>query len=814
MKLLIVGGVAGGASAAARARRNSEDTEIILFEKGEYVSFANCGLPYHVGKVIREREDLLVMTPEALKKRANIEVRIKNEVISVSPSKKEITVKDLSNGKVYTESYDKLILSPGSMPFIPDIPGIKDNDVDVLWTIPDMDKIIAKIKDGARNAVVVGGGFIGIEVAENLAGLGIKTTIIEKIDQLLPPFDKEMASILEKEMISNGINLMLNTSVIKIDKDASKKFILTTDKGSCITADIVIFSIGVTPNTEFLKDSGIKLNSRGGIVVDKCLRTNVVDVFAVGDAAEVNDLILNKQTMIPLAGPANKQGRIAADNVFGAEKEYKGSLGTAICKVFNLTAACVGCNERKLKAEKVDYFKYYVVPGSNASYYPGSESMFVKIIADKSGKILGSQIVGGKSVDKRIDALAIAIRTGLALHDLEELELAYAPPYNSAKDPINIAGFVGSDILSGKSEIVNSDNIPEDAFLVDVRGPDEFEAGTIPGAVNIPLGAVRKNLSRFQKEKLIVVFCRVGLRGYIAERIFKNNGYKVKNLSGGYLVWKLYQPTTFTAVSDDYFTTKGVFKSETEENMAPNFDKEIDICGLQCPGPIVKVREALNLLSVGQVLKVIANDIGFFKDLPSWCSSTGNVLTDIKKDGNRIEALIRKTEACISQTNTSCNTVKNKKSTIVLFSNDLDKAMAAMIIATGFASLGHGVSIFCTFWGLNVLRKESPPLVKKDLLSRMFGFMMPRGAGKLALSKMHMMGMGTAMMKHVMKNKNVGTLPELMKQAQEIGVKFLACDMAMNVMGIKPEELIDGVEIAGVANFAALSEQSSTTLFI
>jgi len=540
MKLLIVGGVAGGASAATRARRNSEKAEIILFEKGKYVFFANCGLPYHVGNVIKKRENLLFITPEDLKKRANIEVRIKNEVIGINSSKKEITVKDLSDGKVYTESYDKLILSPGSIPIILNIPGGKDNSIDVCWTISDMDRIIAKIKNGAKDAVIVGGGFIGIETAENLIKLGIKTTIIEKLDQLFPSLDKEMASILEREIISNGVKLILNTSIVKIDKDKNKRFLLATDKDSYISADIVIFSIGVLPNTEFLKGSEVRLNSKGGIIVDKYLRTSAANIFAVGDAIEVNDLILNKQTMIPLACPANKQGRIAADNVFGAKKEYKGSLGTAICKVFDLTAACVGYNEKKLKTERIDYFKYYVVPSSNASYYPGSESMFIKIIANNNGKIFGSQIVGGKGTDKRIDAIAVAIRNELTVHDLEEFELAYAPPYNSVRDPVNIAGFVGVNILSGKSDIVNSDNIPEDAFLVDVREPNEFLAGTIPKAVNIPLGTVRESLSKFQKDKLIVVFCRVGLRGYIAERILKNNGYNVKNLSGGYLVWNLY----------------------------------------------------------------------------------------------------------------------------------------------------------------------------------------------------------------------------------------------------------------------------------
>ena len=387
---------------------------------------------------------------------------------------------------------------------------------------------------------------------------------------------------------------------------------------------------------------------------------------------------------------------------------------------------------------------------------------------------------------------------------MAELELAYAPPYSSAKDPINFAGFIGENILDGKSEVIHSDSIPKESYLVDVRNEDEFVMGTIPGAINIPLGQIRNNLEKFPKDKSIIVFCQMGLRGYLAERILKVNGFKVQNLSGGYAVWKLFNPVKKSPKTEIHIL-------QGENNL--KIDKEINACGLQCPGPILKVKEALNKMEQSQLLKVVVNDKGFLNDIPAWCKSTGNELISATKETDcSYVALIRKGEN-IQIKQTACLS-KEKKTSIVLFSNDLDKALAALIIATGFASLGHKVSIFFTFWGLNVLRKDNPPSVKKDILSRMFSFMMPCGAKKLALSKMHMMGMGTGMMKHVMKQKGVATLPELIAQAQGMGVEFLACEMAMNVMGIQEEELIEGIEIAGVANFAALSEQSTTTLFI
>ncbi len=816
MKLIIVGGVAGGASAAARARRVNEDAEIIMFERGEYVSFANCGLPYHIGKVIPERESLLVMTPEKLKGRANIDVRINSKVTSIDRKKKTVSVTNNKTGEKYTESYDKLILSTGSSPLRPPIPGADDPDVMILWTIPDMDKIIEKVQSGAKSAVVIGAGFIGVEVVENLVELGLKTTLVEMLPQVLPPLDKEMAQPISEIMEFHGVNLNLNNGVTEIKKNKDNSFSVKLKTGETVETDMVIMSAGIRPNSELAKDAGLKLNKRGGIVVNKQLQTNDTDIYAIGDVIEVNDLVLDEPTMVPLAGPANKQGRIVADNVFGKKLEYKGSQGTSICKIFEKTAAATGINEKRLKKEGIDYHKFYFTPNSHASYYPGGYMLFIKVLFDKSGKILGAQITGNDGVDKRIDLLATAIRKGLTFDDLEELELAYAPPYGAAKDPINFAGFVGNNILSGSSQVVYPDEIPENAYLLDIREPDEVLCGTIDGSVNIPLGKLRDSFDKLPKDKEIIVFCKVGARGYLAELILRANGFNVKNISGGYETWKLFYPGPSNCPT---MVEQETEKAQTVALNSPKMPKvtlEINACGLQCPGPIVKVKENIEKINNGEVLYVKASDAGFLNDIPAWCNATGHTLVNVKSERGVVEALIQKgaEKNTDSMTAITKEVDGKKRTTIVLFSNDLDKALAAMIIASGFATLGHEVTIFFTFWGINVLRKNNPPRLKKDLLSRMFGFMMPRGAKKLALSKMHMMGMGTGMMKHVMKTKNINSLPELMKQAQELGVKFLICEMAMNMMGIQEDEVIDGVERAGVANFAALSEKSTTTLFI
>ncbi len=815
MKLLIIGGVAGGASAAAKARRMSEDAEIVIFERGEYISFANCGLPYHVGEVISSRDSLLVMTPEGFRARTNIDVRTRQEVMVIDPERKVVSVRNHVTEVNYEESYDKLIMSPGSTPFVPPLPGADDPDVMVLWTMKDMDRVKERVDSGIKSAVVIGGGFIGVEVAENLQERGVKTTLVELLPQILPPLDPEMTTPLNEELAENSINLILENSVESIhrtrtadDSHEKAEFTVKLKDGSELKTELVIMSVGVRPNSSLAKEAGLEVNQRGGIVTDKFMKTSNPDIFAVGDAVEVIDPILGGKTMIPLAGPANRQGRIAAENALGKESVYNGTIGTSICKVFSVSAASTGLNEKQLKSADVDYIKLYINPSSHASYYPGAEMIHLKVLFDGKGKILGAQAVGRDGVDKRIDILATAIKNDITIDKLQELELAYAPPYGSAKDPINFVGFVGTNILEGLSNQVYADDIPEDAFLLDVRQPEEIEVGPLEGFTNIPLGELRESLDKLPKDKLIVTTCKVGIRGYLAERILKENGFNAANLSGGYMTWKLFNPSPLKVAE----SAQPAPKTDSMPSVASGEVIELNVCGMQCPGPIVSVKQRLEKMEDGQLLKVVATDRGFKKDLPSWCESTGNKLVSIEENNGKIEAVVAKSKAGV-QTITTGNGI-HKRTSIVLFSNDLDKALAGFIMATGFASLGHGVSIFCTFWGLNVLRKDNPPAVQKDLISKMFGWMMPRGPKKLALSKMHMMGMGTKMMKNVMKSKNVDDLPTLIKQAQMMGVKLLACEMAMNMMGIQMDELIDGVESAGVANFAALSEKSDTTLFV
>ncbi len=815
MKLLVIGGVAGGASAAAKARRVDENAEIIMFERGEYISFANCGLPYHVGKIIPSRDSLELMTPESFKERANVDVRIRQEVIAVNPAEKTVEVKNHATGETYSENYDKLILAPGSSPIQPPIKGADLPGVKVLWTLPDMDAIIEQVNSGVKAAVVVGGGFIGIEVAENLQERGIKTALVEMAPQLMPPIDQEMAQPLSDVMSNNGVELHLSSAVTGIEevKNGDTLMSVTLKGGKKIVADLVVLAVGVKPNSELATKAGLETNQRGGIVVDDMMRTSDENIYAVGDAVEVADPILKRRVMIPLAGPANKQGRAAAINVFGGNEHYRGSIGTSVCKVFDMTVASTGVNERTLKSEGIEYKKLYLNPANHATYYPGAEMMHIKVLYKADETILGAQIVGHGGVDKRIDILATAIKTGIKITELEHLELAYAPPYGSAKDPVNFIGFMAANELRGETTFIAPDELKDEDFILDVREPEEVDCGGVSGATNIPLGELRERLGELDKGQLMVVMCKSGVRAYLAERILRQNDFKANNMSGGYVTWKMFNPEapghhTFGPCGNNQCDTDfGDPLSKTQHAVM----SEIDACGLQCPGPIVQVKKAMEGLKTGDTLRVKASDAGFKKDLPAWCGSTGNVLVSIEENDGIIEAIVGKGGMSVT---TNAKSPVNKQTTIVLFSNDLDKSMAAFIMATGFASLGHEVSIFFTFWGLNVLRKDNPPPVKKDILSRMFGMMMPRGPKKLSLSKMHMAGMGTAMMKYVMDSKNVDSLPVLISQAQQMGVKFLACDMAMNVMGITHEELIDNVERVGVANFAALSEQSGTTLFI
>jgi len=536
-RVLIVGGVAGGASAATRLRRLDEHAEIIMFERGDYISFANCGLPYYIGGTIKKRDDLLVQTVEAMKSRFNIDVRIRSEVINVDTDNKKVTVKSSSKG-IYEQEYDCLILSPGAKAIRPDIPGINSEKIFTLRNIPDTDAIKEFIdKKAVDSAVVVGGGFIGVEMAENLKSKGLNVTVVEAASHVLAPFDSDIVVTIEKELVKKGVDLVLGDGV-KAFTDTKNRINVILNSGKTLAADIVILSIGVIPDTEFLKDSGIKLGPRGHIIVNEKMQTNIESVYAVGDAVEVTDFVTGLKTAVPLAGPANKQGRIAADNISGLNSVYKGTQGTSIVKVFGLTAAVTGANEKALKRAEIDYKKIIIHPVSHASYYPGALPMTLKLIFGDDGKILGAQCVGYKGVDKRIDVIASAIRFNGTVYDLAELELSYAPPYSSAKDPVNMAGFVAQNVLAGKSNMITWDEVSklnkDDYILLDVRTEEEFIRGHVNGAVNIPLDSLRERISELDKTKIIIAYCKVGIRGYIAERILEQKGFTVLNVTGGY----------------------------------------------------------------------------------------------------------------------------------------------------------------------------------------------------------------------------------------------------------------------------------------
>ena len=539
-KLLIIGGVAGGATAAARARRLDERAEIILFERGEHISFANCGLPYYIGEVIKKREDLLVTTPETFRDRYNIDVRIFSEVTAINIKDKQVEVKNIKTGVTYKESYDKIILSPGAEPVKPPFKGIELNNIFSLRNIQDSDLIKAHV-DTKRpeSAVVVGGGFIGLEMAENLVHRGVKTTIVEILDQVMAPLDYEMAAIVHAHLKEKEIICELGNGVESFSKKGDRILVLT-NKGHSIECDIVILAIGIKPENRLAREAGLEIGKRGGIKVDATMRTSDPNIYAVGDAVEVKDFVTGLPTMTALAGPANKQGRIAADNALGRKSMFRGTLGSTVVKVFNLTVASTGASEKVLKRNNIPYLVSYTHSGSNASYYPGSAIMAIKLVfSPSSGKILGAQIIGMKGVDKRIDVLASAIHGAMTVYDLEELELAYAPPYSSAKDPINIAGFVATNILKGDIETINWDVIGDlnrnQNILIDLRNKDELDtAGVIEGALHIPLNELRQKLPELDKKKNYIPFCAVGLRAYLGHRILVQNGFQSKSLSGGY----------------------------------------------------------------------------------------------------------------------------------------------------------------------------------------------------------------------------------------------------------------------------------------
>ncbi|MGF1582154.1 MAG: FAD-dependent oxidoreductase [Gemmataceae bacterium] len=548
MRIVIVGGVAGGASAAARARRLSEEAEIIVFERGPDVSFANCGMPYYISEEITPRDKLLVVKPEMLRNRYNIDVRTRCSVEAIDRQNKTVRVQDLATGQTLEQPYDKLVLSPGASPLRPPIPGLDLPGIYTLRNLEDMDRIKSAIDQSHDHVVIVGAGFIGLELAEGLVHRGIRTSIVELQDQVLPPLDKEMTTPLNKHLRAKGVNLVLGQSASAFEGDGDHLRVILQSSDSLV-ANVVVLGIGVKPENQLAVDAGLEVGPRGGIVVNAHMQTTDADIYAVGDAVQITDFVTGTPTQIPLAGPANRQGRIAADHIFGRDSRYRGTQGTAIVRVFDMTAAATGSSEKILKRVGKDFRKIYIHPINHAGYYPGAEGMSLKVLFDPTdGKILGAQGVGGAGVDKRIDVLAMAIQAGFTVFDLEETELAYSPQYGSAKDPVNMVGFVASGLLREDHPQMHFDELlaleagGQSPYVVDVRTPQEYKAGHVPGAVNIPVDELRLRLDELPKDAPIAMYCKVGMRGYLATRIAKQNGFDALNLAGGYTTYRMFVP--------------------------------------------------------------------------------------------------------------------------------------------------------------------------------------------------------------------------------------------------------------------------------
>ena len=820
MKYVIVGGVAGGATAAARIRRNTEKADIILFERGDYISYANCGLPYYIGNVITERERLFVQTPEAFGKRFRVDVRTRSEVTEVNLQKKTVTVRT-SDGDMYVEAYDKLLLSPGASPVRPPLPGIESEGIFTLRNVSDTDRIKTYMQQHAvKRAVIVGGGFIGLEMAENLHHAGAEVAVVEMADQVMGPVDYSMAALVHEHLLQKGVKLYLKQAVESFEPGRNG-ITVRFQSGISLDADLVLLSIGVRPETSLAQKAGLKIGEARGIWVDEYLQTSDASVYAVGDAIEYPHPITGKPWLNYLAGPANRQARIVADNmVFGNKVKYEGAVGTSIAKVFDQTVASTGLAAKRLKQMNVPYLSATIHSASHAGYYPGSSQTDIKIVfSPTDGRLYGAQIVGYEGVDKRIDAYALVIKHHGTVYDLMEVEHAYAPPFSSAKDPVAVSGYVAGNILCGKMtplywrELRDADLTK--VTLVDVRTADEYALGHIDGALNIPLDDLRERIGEIPSDRPVYVYCGVGLRGYLASNILKENGYgDVRNLIGGI---KTYKAATAEV------KLPGTGESEEDKARcacnAPATDGSehskmicVDACGMQCPGPVLKLKKEMEKLLPGQRLEITATDAGFSRDAESWCRMTGNRIVEVSSHAGKYRVVVEKATSCAAEA--VRQEPEGKGKTFILFSDDLDKTLATFVLANGAAATGQKVTVFFTFWGLNAIKKVAKPSVKKDAFGKMFGWMMPSDSSKLGLSKMNMGGIGAKMMRHVMKRRGVDSLESLRQQAIDNGVEFIACQMSMDVMGVKKEELLDNVTVGGVATYMDRAETSNLNMFI
>lgn len=810
MKHIIIGGVAGGATAAARIRRADENAEIVLVEKGKYISYANCGLPYYIGGVIKSRDKLFVQTPEAFSRRFNVDVRTRHEALSIDTERHEVSIRR-ADGTTYTETYDRLLLSPGAEPVRPPLEGIDTEGIFTLRNVDDTDRIHSYLgTHRVRHAVVVGGGFIGLEMAENLHHAGAGVSIVEMADQVMAPVDFSIASHVHRHLMDKGVGLWLGRGVERFtSENGSIKVWLNT--GETLTADLVLLSIGVRPSVKLAREAGIELGARG-IKVNRWLQTSSPDVYAVGDAIEYEHPIAGGPWLNYLAGPANRQARIAADNmVYGNREEYEGSIGTSVAKVFDITVGAAGLAAKHLKRMGVPYLTSVTTSSSHAGYYPGAFNLTLKLtFAPDTGRIYGAQCVGVDGVDKRIDEIAMLIKRGGTVRDLVRTEQAYAPPFSSAKDPVAIAGYVACNTLDGVMPVVTWRELAAadraEVCLVDVRTPEEYALGTIDGAVNIPLDDLRGRLGEIDRDSDVIVFCAVGLRGYLAQRILLGRGYRrVRNLAGGY--------KTYSLATQKVDPVEGQPCGQAEDSGAESGDMlRLDACGLQCPGPIMQVKNAVDGMKAGQRIEVKATDPGFARDAESWCRSTGNRFVSKTSEGGYHTVVIEKREACGSAVTPAAGGSRDK--TFIMFSDSLDRAIATFVLANGAAATGGKVTIFFTFWGLNVIKKRRKPHVEKDIFGRMFAWMLPSDSTCLHLSKMSMLGLGDRLMRHIMRRKNISQLEELMREAVYNGVELIACQMTMDMMGISRDELIDGVTVGGVATYMERAGNSGVNLFI
>ena len=815
-KIVIIGGVAGGATAATRLRRLNETDQIILLEKGEYISFATCGLPYHVGGVIKERDNLLLQTVEGMHAQYDLDIRNFSEVTKINPETKSVTIYHHQTKETYEERYDQLILSTGAKAIVPPITGLATaTNVFSLRNIPDMDQIQAYIKtQNVQTATVIGGGFIGLEMMENLVELGIDVQLVEMAPQVMPNVDFELAQQIHQQINLHGVNLILNDGLKEI-QEAGKRLVLTS--GQVLQSDLTILSIGVTPENTLAKEAGLTLGFRGGVKVDHHFQTSQKDIYAIGDMIEVTDFVTQEATHVPLAWPANRQGRLVADVLNGLPIHYPGTAGTSVAKVFELTIAATGNSERLLKQKGIDYQAIHLHPNSHAGYYPGASPIHLKLLFDSSGKILGAQAIGTKGVEKRIDVIATAMRFGAKADELASIELSYAPPYSSAKDPVNLLGYTADNLLNQRVRTFQWHEVDalleKQAFFLDIREEFELATGKLADPTWIPLNQLRQRLTELPKDKMIYVYCQVGQRGYNAARLLMAHGFEVKNLDGGYKTYKQakYQLKLVTPKAPAV-STQTTNAPITNQPKAPMI--ELDACGLQCPGPILKVKQAIDQMEDGQQLKIVASDFGFSADIAAWCENTGNTLLSSDLTNNQVNVLIEKGQVGSSDVPVLTEGVLRETkegATMVVFSGEMDKVLASMIIASGAAAMGKDVTIFFTFWGLSALKKQR---IKKSGLAKMFDMMLPKGAASLPISSMNMGGLGNKMIKHVMKQKNVESLPKMIEQANQLGVKFVACTMSMDIMGIEPAELYDFVEYGGVATYLGDSESANLNLFI